>query len=233
MKFKHCLALAATTLSLATQAASYNQNLINNGDAESGASGWTAFDGYDLFQSVNYGSNWVLPTQPGPADHGSKMFTGVGAQSAGFQIIDVSSLTATGAPVEYSLTGWLGGWQAQGDNALLYVSFLDITGHEIGFAAIGPVTPDDRGNQTGLFFREASGMLPVGCGTAAVLAVHGAPGGRRQRRLCRQPVLRADLARARSRQPGLRPGRSGHRRSDRPPAPPRLRAWARAQHFHA
>lgn len=162
MKFKHCLALAATTLSLATQAASYNQNLINNGDAESGASGWTAFDGYDLFQSVNYGSNWVLPTQPGPADRGSKMFTGVGAQSAGFQIIDVSSLTATGAPVEYSLTGWLGGWQAQGDNALLYVSFLDITGHEIGFAAIGPVTPDDRGNQTGLFFREASGMLPVG-----------------------------------------------------------------------
>lgn len=162
MKFKHCLALAATTLSVAAQAASYNQNLINNGDAESGASGWTAFDGYDLFQSVNYGSNWVLPTQPGPADRGSKMFTGVGAQSAGFQIIDVSSLTATGAPVEYSLTGWLGGWQAQGDNALLYVSFLDITGHEIGFAAIGPVTPDDRGNQTGLFFREASGMLPVG-----------------------------------------------------------------------
>ncbi len=162
MKFKHILALAAATLSLAAQAASYNQNLISNGGAESGVSGWTAFDGYDLFQSVSYGSNWVLPTQPGPVDRGSKMFTGVGGQSAGFQIIDVSSLTATGAPVEYSLTGWLGGWQSQGDNALLYVSFLDITGHEIGFAAIGPVTPGDRDNQTGLFFREASGVLPVG-----------------------------------------------------------------------
>ena len=102
MKFKHILALAAATLSLAAQAASYNQNLISNGAAESGVSGWTAFDGYDLFQSVNYGSNWVLPTQPGPVDRGSKMFTGVGGQSAGFQIIDVSSLTATGAPVEYS-----------------------------------------------------------------------------------------------------------------------------------
>lgn len=161
MKFNHCLALAAATLSLAAQAASYNQNLITNGGAESGASGWTAFDGYDLFQSVSYGNNWVLPTQPGPADRGARMFTGVGAQSAGYQLIDVSSLTA-GAPIEYSLTGWLGGWQSQGDNALLYVSFLDITGHEIGFAAIGPVTPGDRGNQTGLFYREAQGVLPVG-----------------------------------------------------------------------
>lgn len=162
MKFKHCLALAAATLSLAVQAASYDTNLIANGGAESGASGWTAFDGYDLFQSVSYGSNWVLPTQPGPVDRGAKMFTGVGAQSAGFQIIDVSSLTATGAPVEYSLSGWLGGWSSQGDNALLYVSFLDITGSEIGHASIGPLSAADRGNQTGLFYRESLGLLPQG-----------------------------------------------------------------------
>lgn len=162
MKFKHCLALAAATLSLAAQAASYDTNLIANGGAESGASGWTAFDGYDLFQSVSYGSNWVLPTQPGPVDRGAKMFTGMGAQSAGFQVIDVSSLTATGAPVEYSLSGWLGGWSSQGDNALLYVSFLDITGSEIGHASIGPLSAADRGNQTGLFYRESLGLLPQG-----------------------------------------------------------------------
>lgn len=162
MKFKHCLALATATLSLAAQAASYDTNLIANGGAESGASGWTAFDGYDLFQSVSYGSNWVLPTQPGPVDRGAKMFTGVGAQSAGFQVIDVSSLTATGAPVEYSLSGWLGGWSSQGDNALLYVSFLDITGSEIGHASIGPLSAADRGNQTGLFYRESLGLLPQG-----------------------------------------------------------------------
>ena len=111
---------------------------------------------------MSYGSNWVLPTQPGPVDRGAKMFTGVGAQSAGFQVIDVSSLTANGTAVEYSLSGWLGGWQSQGDNALLYVSFLDITGNEIGSAAIGPVLPADRGNQTGLFFQQSLGTLPVG-----------------------------------------------------------------------
>lgn len=162
MTFKFSLALAAATLSLAAQASvDFGQNLITNGDAESGVGSWTAFDGYDLFQSVSYGSNWVLPTQPGPADRGTKMFTGVGAQSAGYQIVDLSGLSLSGS-VNYSLTGWLGGWQAQGDNALLYVSFLDITGNEIGHAAIGPVTPADRGNQTGLFFQQDLGTLPVG-----------------------------------------------------------------------
>ena len=162
MKFKLTLALAAATLSLAAQASvNYGENLISNGGAESGTSGWTAFSGYSLFQSVSYGSNWVLPTQPGPVDRGSKMFTGVGAQSAGYQTVDLSGLSLSG-PINYSLTGWLGGWQSQGDNALLYVSFLDITGHEIGFASIGPVMPADRGNQTGLFFQQSLGTLPVG-----------------------------------------------------------------------
>jgi hypothetical protein len=127
MKFKFSLALAAATLSLAAQASvNYGDNLISNGGAESGTSGWTAFEGYDLLQSVSYGSNWVLPTQPGPVDRGSKMFAGVGAQSAGYQIVDLSGMSLSGT-VNYSLTGWLGGWQAQGDNALLYVSFQDAT----------------------------------------------------------------------------------------------------------
>ncbi|MFG6461685.1 hypothetical protein ACG04Q_08895 [Roseateles sp. DXS20W] len=158
---KHTLALAFMALSLGAQAqATLGTNLIINGDAESGVAGWTGFDGYSMFQSVDYGSNWVLPTQPGPANRGSKMFTGLAAQAAGFQTIALGALA--GQSLHYDLSGYLGGWAAQGDNALLYVSFLDTLGNEIGSASIGPVTPADRNNQTGLFLRTASGVLPVG-----------------------------------------------------------------------
>jgi len=45
------------------------------------------------------------------------------------------------------------------------VSFLDGANIEIGSATLGPVTPADRGNQTGLLFREVQGFLPVGTTT--------------------------------------------------------------------
>ncbi|MCE4553536.1 PEP-CTERM sorting domain-containing protein [Roseateles cellulosilyticus] len=157
---KHTLALALLAgLSLGAHAqAALNTNLIVNGDAEGDVAGWTGFDGYSMFQSVDYGPNWVQPTQPGPVDRGSKMFTGLTAQAAGFQTIALGSLA--GQPLHYELSGYLGGWAEQGDNALLYVSFLDADGNEIDHASIGPVTPADRGNQTGLFLRTASGALP-------------------------------------------------------------------------
>jgi len=137
-----------------------NDNLIVNGGAESGVSGWLAFDGYSLFQSVDYGDNWVKPTQPGPVDRGSKMFAGVGERSAGYQTVELGTLA--GQPLRYELSGWLGGWLAQQDNALLYVSFLDQTQSEIGYAMIGPMMPGDRGQQTGLFRLADSGVLPMG-----------------------------------------------------------------------
>jgi len=157
---KHTLGLALLALAFGAQAqASLGSNLIVNGDAESGIAGWTGFEGYSMFQSVDYGSNWVLPTQPGPVDRGSKMFTGLTAQAAGFQALDLGALA--GQSLHYELSGYLGGWAAQGDNALLYVSFLDAQDNEIGHAVIGPVTPADRNNQTGLFLRTASGQLPA------------------------------------------------------------------------
>lgn len=154
-----CLALGLMSTH-AQAAAPLGQNLIVNGDAESGTAGWTGFDGYDIFQSVDYGNNWVRPTQPGPDDRGLKMFAGVGAQSAGYQTLELGDLGGT--PLRYELSGWLGGWLEQQDNALLYVSFLDIADQEIGHAVIGPVMPADRNNQTGLFYRESGGLLPVG-----------------------------------------------------------------------
>lgn len=138
----------------------YGQNLVINGDAEAGVSGWTGYPDYNMVQSVDYGSNWVLPTQPGPVDRGTKMFAGFGQYAVGYQTLDLGVPTAKN--ISYSLSGWLGGWANQGDNAVFYVQFLDAGNNQIGGATLGPVTPEDRGNQTGLYYRESAGFMPAG-----------------------------------------------------------------------
>jgi len=161
MKCRFLLAAALFAVACSGKAdVIYGHNLVVNGDAEAGVSGWTAYTGYDMVQSVNYGSNWVLPTQPGPVDRGTKMFAGLGQYAVGSQTLDFG--VATAKNISYSLSGWLGGWTNQGDNALFYVQFLDAGNNEIGNASIGPVTPQDRGNQTGLFYRESVGIMPAG-----------------------------------------------------------------------
>jgi len=160
---KQAWAIGLMTLCLGTQVhaqAALGRNLIVNGDAESGMAGWTAFDGYDLFQSVDYGSNWVLPTQPGPTNRGTKMFAGLNARAAGYQLLDLGELSQQS--LSYDLSGWLGGWTTQTDNAMLYVSFLDASSAEIGSAALGPVMPGDRNNATGLILVQSHGLLPTG-----------------------------------------------------------------------
>jgi PEP-CTERM motif len=155
------LALAAS----AAQATTFDTNLITNGNAEAGVSGWTAYDGTAVFGSVAYSSNWVQPTEPGPADRGGFLFVGDGgnAFAAGFQEFDVTDIGAavSAGQVTYNLSGWLGGWQAQTDNALVFVQFFN-GGTEVGNVTLGPVTPADRNNTTGLFFRDTSGLLPSG-----------------------------------------------------------------------
>ena len=162
MNVRHHLVTALLALATwSAQAATvFGSNLIVNGDAEGDMAAWSTFDGYSLFQSVEYGPNWVLPSQPGPADRGAHMFTGVGARSAGYQQLDLDAPLAQ--PVSFQLNGWLGGWSTQEDNALLYVAFLDSNDAEIGHAALGPMMPADRGNTTGLFELTVTDWLPVG-----------------------------------------------------------------------
>ena len=161
MKFRHYLATALLAVACHSQAGIvYGSNLVVNGDAESGTLGWTGYSSYSNIQSVNYGNNWVKPTEPGPVDRGASMFTGLGAYAVGYQTLEFGM--ALTQAIAYELTGWLGGWASQGDNALFYAQFLDEFDNELGGAAIGPVSAADRGNTTGLFFRETDGYIPVG-----------------------------------------------------------------------
>jgi len=161
MKYRFFVGAALLAAVCSAQAALvHGDNLVVNGDAEAGLAGWTGYAGYDMFQSVNYGSNWVLPTQPGPSDRGGRMFSGFGQYAVGYQTLDFG--TTTSQRMAYSLSGWLGGWSNQGDNALFHVQFLDELGNEVGSSSIGPVTPGDRDNQTGLFYRESEGFMPAG-----------------------------------------------------------------------
>jgi len=130
MTIRFIVAAALLAASCASQAAVvYGSNLVVNGDAEAGMTGWNGYAAYSPFQTVDYGSNWVLPTQPGPADRGSKMFAGLGQYAVGWQTLDLG--TSTQGQIAYSLSGWLGGWADQGDNALFYVQFLDDVGNHV------------------------------------------------------------------------------------------------------
>jgi hypothetical protein len=161
MKSRFLVAAALFAMACGSHAAViYGQNLVVNGGAEAGMTGWSGYPDYSAVQSVDYGSSWVLPTQPGPADRGARMFAGLGQYAVGYQSLDFS--TPMTQNISYSLSGWLGGWADQGDNALFYVQFLDEYNNEIASSALGPVTPDDRHNQTGLYYRESDGFVPVG-----------------------------------------------------------------------
>ncbi len=56
----------------------------------------------------------------------------------------------------------IGGWQNQGDNAIVRFRFLDINRNQTGIVQLGPVTAAERGNQTRVLPRSASGYLPAG-----------------------------------------------------------------------
>jgi len=150
------------------QAADLGTNLIVNGDAEAGLAGWSPIDTTTpLFDAVRYDdAYWGLGAMPSPPDRGEQLFVGgAGHVSAvGVQRLDLGSFAAasgTAGALTYSLSGWLGGWSSQADDAVLTALFLDADGDVIDVAELGPVTPADRGDVTSLQFRELSGVLPT------------------------------------------------------------------------
>ena len=170
-------ALAASAGGAAAQDASiFGPNLVVNGDAEAGPGnpnagdaaiappGWTVNGPFTVAQ---YGGSGGLPatTDPGPVHRGRNFFAGgnSNAESSARQLIDVGAGAAeidTGA-VKYKLYGYLGGYENQGDHAIVSARFEDANGRTLGSTSIGPVTPADRKNVTGLLLRGTSGAVPA------------------------------------------------------------------------
>src|SRR5205814_3769515 len=73
-----------------------------------------------------------------------------------------------GGATPFTLCGYLGGYATQSDDVTVTVRFESDSAVELATAAIGPVTPDERGGLTGLALRTTTGTVPVGTRAAAV-----------------------------------------------------------------
>ena len=154
----------------------FNTNLVVNGDAEAGPGsasganlepvpGWTATNGFTV---TLYGTASDIPTNcPGPVDRGTNLFTGgyTTVGSSAYQMIDLSAAASQidAGIVLSDLSGYLGGWQDQNDNAVLKAEFMDgVHTNILGTIILGPVLAADRTNRTALLYREKMILVPAG-----------------------------------------------------------------------
>ena len=165
------------------------QNLIVNGGAEAGAGGddttvipapgWTTTG---TFTVVDYALGEAKlgvgelpgPSSPGPSDRGANFFSGGpdSPTSTASQTIDLhpyQGMIASGAT--FKLSGWLGGYDGQDDNAVLTATFKDGSGSILSTATIGPVLATDRGGTTSLLYREATGAVPTSAKSVVIQLV--------------------------------------------------------------
>jgi hypothetical protein len=142
-------------------------NLIVNGDAENGTTGWTVTGGSAVHA---YGPGYVLQTEPGPANRGTYLFYGGQvASSTLVQTIDLSwyaPVIDSGSLIGY-LDGYLGGYGTNDDNAVVTVSFRNATDDQVASVVIGPVMAADR-TSSGLWYRGMGAVLPSGTRSAVV-----------------------------------------------------------------
>jgi hypothetical protein len=147
--------------------------LIVNADAEAGLGssdcgvvpvpGWITQGNFSVYRYDCDGSD---PNSiPGPTNRGLNQFAGGpnNPSSSATQTIDLSSYAAaidTGHQT-YTLSGYLGGWEYQADNATLTINFKNAANTSLGTATIGPVTNVERGYHSALLYRKINGLVPA------------------------------------------------------------------------
>lgn len=106
----------------------------------------------------------LSPTSPGPKNRGANYFYGGpdSVVSTGTQVISVAAGGIKTGKVHYTLAGWLGGYDSQGDYAVLDLTFENSKGKAIATYGIGPVTEAQRGGVSELLFRQRTGVVPPG-----------------------------------------------------------------------
>jgi len=102
------------------------------------------------------------------SDRGNCYFAGQNsALTSMWQTIDLTNyadpdLIDTQA-LKFNLSAWIGGYDAENDNAKISLTFLDQLNQTISSGiTIGPVLAGARGNQIALLFRQTQGFVPAG-----------------------------------------------------------------------
>ena len=165
--------VAALVLAAPAVAAVPRGNLLQNAGAED--------------QSMAHWSGTVLPLNYGFENYPSRaigdQYTGgcyffstgahIVSNASSSQLVDLRKVTEiAGGNVVATLSGYLGGFEAQEDNARAQVDFFDHDGMGVGNTiVIGPVTASDRGGKTNLLRRLASGTVPKEATAAHVTVV--------------------------------------------------------------
>jgi hypothetical protein len=148
-------------------------NLIQNPGAEAGKGSkedtkvpvpdWTAVGNFTA-ASYHWTESDITTHTPGPKAHGKNYFYG-GPEgkkaTTGTQLITVPAAGISSGKVRYKLSGWLGGYSSQRDNAVLTASFETASGKVLSTATIGPVTPGQRKDVSELVHRATSGKVPA------------------------------------------------------------------------
>ena len=125
--------------------------------------------------AVRYGADNGYPTakDPGPPDRGRNFLAGGGDGNVGTatQTVDLAAYSGSidGGSQRYQLSGWLGGWTTQADDAVVTVYFEDASGRRLGSGKIGPVTPAERRDKTGFLFRSLGSTVPAHARRAIVV----------------------------------------------------------------
>jgi hypothetical protein len=128
--------------------------------------GWTTAKG-SMFTAVAYGASGGFPSagSPGPANRGKNFFAGgcSGSTNSASQIDSLASYTKliNSGKATFKLSAWLGGYSSQGDYVTLTVTWKSAKGAVLGHKTIGPVTPAQRKDVTGMLLRSATGKVPA------------------------------------------------------------------------
>jgi hypothetical protein len=166
-------AVASAQQAAAPKCPSCGHNLIRNPGAEAGkgANGdyvvkvpdWKQTGGFTAALYTWSGGD-LSPTSPGPKNRGKNYFYGGpdAAVSTGTQLVKVAAAGVNGGKVKFTLSGWLGGYDSQGDHAVLDVTFETAQGKALAKYGIGPVTEAQRNGVSELLFRTRSGLVPAG-----------------------------------------------------------------------
>jgi len=165
----------------------FGVDLLANGNGENGENvatgfevvsdipGWTRWGSVTVVRYASNPGRWPAVSDPGPVVRDAAFLTG-GPDDQGdslHQVVNLSDFAGDidAGVVRFDLGGYLGGLSSLDDSVLVRLHLLDGSNDLLELRELESVTPEDRGNQTGMLLRTASGLLPVGTRSATIAMI--------------------------------------------------------------